>query len=273
MRLAEHGVAVVLACRSTERGGAALERLRKAVPSADATLASLDLADLASVRAFAAEHGGEPLHLLVNNAGVMALPRVTTADGFEMQFGTNHLGHFALTGLLLPDLQAAPDPRVVTVTSMAAWGGRIHFDDLQWERRYWRWPAYAQSKVANLLFAKELDRRFSELVSVAAHPGYAATNLTGGASRFERRGVRDVIFGLGDALLAQSSAAGAWPLLYAATAPGVTGGECYGPRGVGQQRGRPTRVRTTGYAARPDVAQRLWKVSEQLTGVSYPAAD
>lgn len=176
LQLARHGASVVLACRSAERGLRAFERVKAAAPDAAITLGSLDLADLSSVRRFAAEQQ-EPLDILVNNAGVMAIPRRTTADGFEMQFGTNHLGHFALTGLLLPALQAAPSPRVVTVTSGVAWTGRLRFDDLQGERGYRRWAAYGQAKLANLLFAKELDRRVSGLTSVAAHPGYAATNL------------------------------------------------------------------------------------------------
>jgi NAD(P)-dependent dehydrogenase (short-subunit alcohol dehydrogenase family) len=268
LELARHGAAVVLACRSAERGAAALARLREECPAADVTLAALDLAELASVRAFAEEHGGDPVDILVNNAGVMALPRRTTADGFEMQFGTNHLGHFALTGLLLPMLRRAAGARVVTVTSMAAWIGRIRFDDLQGERRYQRWPAYGQSKVANLIFAKELDRRVPELLSAAAHPGYAATNLSRASARLERRRVRETFFGMGDAILAQSSAAGAWPSLYAATAPGVTGGACYAPC-IGQMWGRPARAVTTPYARGADLARRLWEVSEDLTGASY----
>ena len=267
LQLVRHGATVVLACRSPERGAAALDRLRDEAPDADATLAALDLADLASVRAFSERHSGRPLDILINNAGVMALPRRVTAEGFEMQFGINHLGHFALTGLLLPALRAAGAPRVVTVTSNGAWGGRIRFDDLQGERRYQRWVAYARSKVANLIFAKELDRRVPGLISAAAHPGYAATNLV-----FHGSKLRQAFYGLGNMLFAQSDAAGAWPSLYAATAPDAVGGECYGPSGPGQQRGRPTRVRTTGYAARTDVGRRLWEVSEELTGVTFEVA-
>ncbi len=271
LQLAARGATVVLACRSAERGAAALERLRAAAPAADASVGSLDLADLASVRAFAEAQRGAPLHILVNNAGVMALPRQTTADGFETQFGVNHLGHFALTGLLLPNLLDAGSARVVTLTSMLAWLGRIRFDDLHGERRYRRWPAYSQAKVANLIFAKELDRRVPEVVSVAAHPGYAATNLHQVAPRLSGSKIREAFFGLGSKIYAQSDAAGAWPSLYAATAPDVAGGEAYGPRGLTQQRGRPTRVRTVGYASGTEVGRRLWEVSEKLTGVSYPA--
>src|SRR5271167_2998976 len=183
LALARAGARVVLACRDEAKGGDALDRIRQAVPAADVRLDRLDLADLASVREFAADfsagHGG--LDLLLNNAGVMAIPRRETADGFEMQFGTNHLGHFALTGLLLDRLLARPGARVVTVSSTAAMIGRIRFDDLQGSRRYGKWTAYGQAKLANQLFALELDRRATDcgvdLVSVAAHPGYAATNL------------------------------------------------------------------------------------------------
>jgi NAD(P)-dependent dehydrogenase (short-subunit alcohol dehydrogenase family) len=270
LQLAAHGATVVLACRSAERGGAALDRLRAAAPAADVSLGSLDLADLASVRSFAAAQGDAPLHILINNAGVMALPRRTTADGFEMQFGVNHLGHFALTGLLLPSLQAAGDARVVTLTSMMAWLGRVRFDDLNGERRYRRWPAYNQTKVANLIFSKELNRRVPGIVSVAAHPGYAATNLQQVGPRLTGSKLSEAFFALGNKLIAQPDAAGAWPPLYAATEPGVAGGETYGPHGLTQQRGRPTRVRTVGYASGAEVGRRLWEVSEKLTGVSYP---
>ncbi|ACY97387.1 MULTISPECIES: oxidoreductase [Thermomonospora] len=268
LELARHGASVVLACRSAERGGAALERIRTALPDADVALASLDLADLASVRAFADDQGGQRLDILVNNAGVMAIPRRRTADGFEMQFGTNHLGHFALTGLLLPALRAAPAPRVVTVTSMLAWAGRIDFDDLQGERRYGRWRAYGQSKLANLLFAKELDRRVAEVTSVAAHPGYAATNLQLVGPRMAGERFTERLMKAANGLFAQSDADGALPSLYAATAPDVRGGACYGPRFL-QQRGLPTQVRTPPAADRQDVARRLWEVSEKLTGVTY----
>jgi NAD(P)-dependent dehydrogenase (short-subunit alcohol dehydrogenase family) len=269
LELTRHGAAVVLACRSAERGGQALKAIRRAVPDGDVVLGSLDLADLASVRAFVQEHGSA-LDLLVNNAGVMALPRRTTADGFEMQFGTNHLGHFALTGLLLPALLERPGARVVTVTSIMHWMGRIDLEDLDGERGYRRWPAYCQSKLANLVFAKELARRAGgRLTSVAAHPGFAATNLQQAAPRMEGSKAREAFYGLGNVLLAQSGAAGAWPSLYAATAPAVQGGQCYGPRGPGQSRGAPHRVRTLPRAADAELGRRLWEVSEERTGVSY----
>jgi NAD(P)-dependent dehydrogenase (short-subunit alcohol dehydrogenase family) len=270
LQLAAHGATVVLACRSAERGAAALERVRTAAPDSDVSVGSLDLADLSSVRAFAEAQRGAPLHVLVNNAGVMALPKQTTVDGFEAQFGINHLGHFALTSMLLPGLLAAGDARVVTVTSMVAWLGRIHFDDLQGERRYRRWAAYTQAKLANLIFAKELDRRVPGIVSVAAHPGYAATNLQQAAPRLSGSKVREAFYGFGNKIVAQPDTAGAWPSLYAATTPDVAGGETYGPGGMGQRAGRPTRVRTVGRAADAEAGRRLWEASEKLTGVSYP---
>ncbi|NVI91291.1 oxidoreductase, partial [Actinomadura sp. BRA 177] len=228
LQLARHGAAVVLGCRSAERGQAAFDRIKTAAPDADLTLGTLDLADLSSVRTFAARHGDDPVDILVNNAGVMAIPHRSTADGFEMQFGTNHLGHFALTGLLLPALRAA-SARVVTVTSGFAWTGRLNFDDLQSERRYRKWAAYSQAKLANLIFAKELDRRVPELTSVAAHPGYAATNLQQTGPKMQGNTFMEKATGIGNTVVAQSAAAGALPSLYAATAD-VEGGACYGPR-------------------------------------------
>ncbi|MFC4911713.1 oxidoreductase [Actinomadura gamaensis] len=268
LQLARHGAAVTLACRSAERGQAAFDRIRAAAPDADLALASLDLADLASVRAFARRRGDEPIDVLVNNAGVMALPKRTTADGFEMQFGTNHLGHFALTGLLLPALRRAPAPRVVTVTSGVAWTGRMRFDDLQGERGYRRWLAYGQSKLANLLFAKELARRVPDVTSVAAHPGFAATNLQTAGPRMAGRHLAERLATLGNAVLAQSAAMGALPILYAAVVPDVTPGACYGPR-LFQYRGAPAKVTPPPQANSLPVARRLWEESEKLTGITY----
>ncbi|MGI5230762.1 oxidoreductase [Actinoallomurus sp. CA-142502] len=269
LELARHRATVVLACRSAERGARALATVRAAVPDADVVLGSLDLADLASVRAFAESHP-EPLDVLVNNAGVMALPRRTTADGFEAQFGTNHLGHFALTGLLLPALLQRPGARVVTVTSMMHWLGSADFAAFDDEHGYHKWPAYCRSKLANLVFAKELDRR-APFVSVASHPGYASTNLQQAAPRMTGHRTRAALFGLLNTMVGQSDAAGAWPSLYAATAPGVAGGQCYGPRGPGQSRGAPRRVPTLPRAADPELGRRLWELSEERTGVSYDA--
>jgi NAD(P)-dependent dehydrogenase (short-subunit alcohol dehydrogenase family) len=267
LELARHGAEVVLACRDERRGNDALERCRAACPDGRdrVQLSRLDLADLSSVRDFAKRHAGEHdgLDILVNNAGVMALDqRRTTADGFEMQFGTNHLGHFALTGLLLPSLLARPGARVVSVSSGAHRFGKIDFDDLQAEQRYRKWRVYGQSKLANVLFAFELDRRAqaagASLVSAVAHPGYAATNLQ-----------TDTRFAWSNRFFAQSAAMGALPQLHAATAPGVAGGDFYGPDRLFEQRGHPRKVKAQGAAFDTEVARRLWEVSEQLTGVQY----
>ena len=248
------------------------KRIKVEAPGAAVELRTLDLADLASVRAFAANLETDP-DLLVNNAGVMAIPRRTTADGFEMQLGTNHLGHFALTGLLLPALLRRPEPRVVTLSSGAHRTGRIAFDDLQGERRYRRWGAYSQSKLANLLFAFELQRRAeaagAPLRSVAAHPGYAATNLQsarledGVVAWLEAQGMR-----VGNLVVAQSDAAGALPTLYAATMD-LPGGAYVGPDGIGESRGHPRLVGASKAATSLETARRLWEVSEELTGVRY----
>jgi len=275
LQLARRGARVVLACRSQPRGQASLQRLHALLPAADATVTALDLADLSSVRRFAAAYRdeNESLVLLVNNAGVMALPYAQTADGFEMQLGTNHLGHFALTGLLLPALLAGPESRVVTVSSAAHRMGHIDFADLQSERHYRKWAAYGQSKLANLLFTRELQRRADRagrsLLSVAAHPGYAATELQGRGPRLQgsRLGVAGAA--LANRVFAQSDARGALPSLCAATDPDAQGGNYYGPNGLFQGRGLPKRVGTSAAARDDEVASRLWTVSEELTGVQY----
>ncbi|MFE1247196.1 oxidoreductase [Streptomyces sp. NPDC058735] len=259
--LARAGAHVVLAVRDTGRGRAAAATVRGSTE-----VRRLDLADLSSVRAFAESWQG-PLHLLVNNAGVMMIPRRRTKDGFEMQFGTNHLGHFALTNLLLPHITG----RVVTVSSGAhRWGrARIRFDDLDLAGAYTPQRAYAQSKLANLLFTLELQRRLTEAGStvraLAAHPGYAATNLQShAASPVARAFMR-----LGNRLLAQDDRAGALPTLYAATQD-LPGGSYAGPDGFGEMRGAPTLVGRSRAAADPLTARRLWRVSEELTGTSFP---
>ncbi|MET9961994.1 oxidoreductase [Streptomyces sp. NPDC006326] len=272
--LARHGADVVLACRSAARGRAAEVRLRAEVPGAAVQFLPLDLADLGSVRRFAAAYGQrrDSLDLLVNNAGVMALPYGRTADGFETQFGVNHLGHFALTGLLLPRLlAAAPGARIVNVSSGFHALGDIDHDDLNSERRYRRWTAYGRSKTANLLFTHELARRLhaagSGIVTAAAHPGYASTHLHAGASRQEGRSVMSGIMALGNAVLAQSAAAGALPTLYAATAPGVRPDAFFGPR-LGW-RGAPARSWRAKWTLDDVSGERLWAASEKLTSVPY----
>ncbi|HUY23389.1 MAG TPA: oxidoreductase [Acidimicrobiales bacterium] len=275
MALARAGARVVLACRDEARGGTAVDRIRAAVPAADVRLQLLDLADLSSVRACAdalhAELDG--LDVLVNNAGVMAIPRRETADGFEMQFGTNHLGHFALTGLVLDTLLARPGARVVTLSSEVARIGRIRFDDLQGVRHYGKWSAYAQAKLANQLFTLELHRRATDagadLVSVASHPGYAATNLQRVGPRMTGSRLMERGNDLANTVFAQSAAAGALPSLYGATAAGVEGGRYFGPDALFGMRGHPKQVPFVRAARDTDTARRLWDVSEELTGVGF----
>jgi NAD(P)-dependent dehydrogenase (short-subunit alcohol dehydrogenase family) len=268
--LARAGADVVLACRNVAKGEEAAASIQGDAAGASVEVRALDLGDLSSVRAFAKGFGNGPLDLLVNNAGIMAPPRGETVDGFETQIGTNHLGHFALTGLLLPALRAAEAPRVVTVSSQAHRTGLIRFSDLQSVRGYSRWMAYGQSKLANLLFALELQRRAERnglsLKSTAAHPGWSATHLqTTGPSVFYERAFMAVV----NRVYAQSAAMGALPTLYAATVEDLPGGSFIGPDGMGEGRGYPKVVRGTSMARDPEVARRLWEVSEELTGVSF----
>ncbi|MGH7963981.1 MAG: oxidoreductase [Candidatus Binatia bacterium] len=273
--LAGKGARIVLACRSREKAEVALRDIQTAHPAAPVEVIELDLASLASIRAFAdAFHSRyQALHILLNNAGVMALPYRRTVDGFEMQFGTNHLGHFALTGLLLAPLLATERARVVTVSSTVHQIGRIRFDDPQGERRYQRWLAYGQSKLANLLFTYELQRRFAargiNAISVAAHPGYAATNMQFASARLEGPSFQTRILGLTNRFMAQSAAMGALPLLYACTASAVQGGDYIGPDGFMEQWGYPKKVSSNRRSHDTEVAARLWDVSEDLTGVKF----
>ena len=262
--LAGAGATVVLAVRDQAKGEAAAASIRGTTE-----VRPLDLASLDSVRAFAASWQGD-IDLLINNAGVMIPPLSRTADGFELQFGTNHLGHFALTNLLLPHVAAAG--RVVTVSSDAHRGGAIDFDDLNWERKRYRpWRAYGQSKLANLLFTSELQRRLTEAGSTvkatAAHPGYAATNLQSHGGRL----ATFAMVHIGNRLIAQDAAGGALPTLYAAVAdiPGGSFAGPSGPFGLGL-RGAPTLVGRSAAARDEEAARRLWTVSETLTGVSFP---
>ena len=259
---AEAGARVVLAVRDMAKG----EVAAGSIPGA-CEVRKLDLADLTSVRAFANGWRGE-VDVLINNAGVMRTPERRTADGFELQIGTNHLGHFALTNLLLPQIT----DRVVTVASGAHRGGSISLDDLNWERRsYERWAAYQQSKLANLLFTLELQRRLtaagSGVRALAAHPGYAATNLQ---FRSER-GLENRLMAIGNRLFAQSDEAGARPTLFAATQD-LPGASYVGPDGFGEHRGYPTLVGRTAAASDVETAKRLWTLSEELTGVTFPLA-
>ncbi|MFF2960890.1 oxidoreductase [Streptomyces sp. NPDC057963] len=271
--LARRGARVLLACRDETRGKEAASRIRAAVTGADVAFVPLDLADLESVRACAAAHMPERIDLLINNAGVMALPYGKTADGFERQFGVNHLGHFALTGLLLPKLLGTPGARVVSVSSGMHALSDIDMGDLNSERNYRRWIAYGRSKTANLLFVHELARRLaaagSEVVAAAAHPGYAATNLQTAGVRMENRKAAERVVELGNRLIAQPASAGALPTLYAATAPGVRPDSFTGPRLL-SWRGAPAPSWRAGWTLNDVAGERLWVASEQLTGVTYP---
>ena len=273
--LAAKGARVVLAVRDAGRGAAARSRILKRHPSAQLDVSLADMADLASVRAFA-ERSLEALpqvDILLNNAGLGMQPkRTVTVDGYERQFATNHLGHYALTGLLIPALLKAPAPRVVTIASLAHRRGRIGFDDLQGETSYNGSRAYSQSKLANILFSNELDRRaraaHSRLVSVAAHPGVSATGFLQAA---EMPAPVLAVAGTAVRIFGQDSAAGALPGLYAATMPGVSGGDYWGPDGTLEIRGRPAPAALARQARDRDAAEKLWRVSEELTGVHYPS--
>lgn len=277
--LARAGAHVVLAGRDAAKGQAALARLRREVPGAAAGFEMLDLASLASVEAFAGRMlaADAALDTLVNNAGVMAPPdRRTTADGFESQFGVNYLGHFALTARLMPALlRAEAGARVVQVSSLAHRRGHIAWDDLQGARRYNAWAAYSQSKLAMLMFARELARRAKAqgwpLVSVAAHPGWAATDLIANGPGGGKPGVKGRLLDVGFRLFAQSAADGALPLVFAAASPDAEAGGYYGPMGLGEIKGLPGPSRVMPQAQDAAAAARLWAVSETLTGVAFPA--
>ena len=264
--VAEKGATVVMACRSLDKAMPKADEIRTAHPAANVEVMHLDLSDLDSVRQFAqafrAKHSR--LDLLINNAGIMVPPYGKTAQGFETQLGVNHLGHFALTGSLLDLLMRTPGSRVVTVSSIAHYFGKIDFSDLNFEKGYKAQAAYGQSKLANLLFTYELQRRLAragnDTIAVAAHPGWTETNLQKHAKsvRFLNR------------FFAQEPRMGALPTLYAATETGVKGAEYYGPSGLLEMNGPPKRVKSNKRSHDPNVAERLWNVSEDLTGVQFP---
>jgi NAD(P)-dependent dehydrogenase (short-subunit alcohol dehydrogenase family) len=264
--LAQKGATVIMACRNMEKANIAAEKIVQLKPTGKVVVMALNLGDLESVRAFANTFLAQynRLDLLINNAGVMVPPYGKTKQGFEQQFGTNHLGHFALTGLLLETLNATPGARIVTVSSGAHQMGVINFDDLNWERGYQPTRAYGQSKLANLLFTYELQRRLSAsgqtTLSVAAHPGWTGTNLQQHSGIVQRL----------NPIFSQKTDMGALPTLYAAVAPDVQGGEYFGPDGLWEMRGYPKQVKSNGRSHDEAVAQRLWSVSETMTGVTYP---
>ncbi len=275
--LARADATVVMACRSVDRGERAADEIRVDVGDPDLEVRECDLGDLPSVERFAESYRADHdrLDALVNNAGVMALPREETADGFERQFGVNHLGHFALTGRLIDPLAATDGARVVAVSSGAHTGGEIDFDDLQGERDYGKWRAYSQSKLANLLFAYELDRRADaaglDVTGVGCHPGWAATDLQRRGPEKEGSRVKLLAMRAANAVLAQSATRGALPTLYAATEPSIAGGEYVGPGGLGNMRGYPELQASSDASYDRETARRLWEVSAELTGVDYLA--
>jgi len=271
--LAAHGARVVLAVRDTAKGEEAAARIRKLTPGADVAVHKLDLGSLASVRTAGAELAAAypRIDLLINNAGVMYPPKSTTADGFELQFGTNHLGHFALTGLLLNNLLPVDNSRVVVVASIAhKIKAKIDFDDLHWEKRsYDKVASYGQSKLANLMFAYDLQRRLAaakaKTIAVAAHPGVAATELSRHVPGYELPGVA-WLFGK----VLNTSEVGALATMRAATDPNVKGGQYWGPDGFREMRGYPELATSSEQSRDEAIQERLWKVSEELTGVTYP---
>jgi NAD(P)-dependent dehydrogenase (short-subunit alcohol dehydrogenase family) len=275
--LAGCGAQVTMAVRDLAKGEKAAAEIRRAHPEATVEVDELDLASLASVRTFAAQwsaaHGGG-LDLLINNAGVMAIPHRLTTDGFEMQIGTNHLGHFALTGLLLPALVAKPRSRVVSVSSGAHRMGRLDLSTFRGQGTYRAWSAYGQSKLANLLFTGELQRRLDlahlSVKAMAAHPGYAHTHLQTRSAHMRGRTLQATVTTWANHVLAQSAAMGALPTLFAATAPGLPGDSYVGPNGPLEMRGYPQLVGRSARAADVADAASLWTASEELTGVVYP---
>lgn len=277
LQLARHGAQVVLACRGVEKAQQATADICAQVPGAKLEYLPLDLADLDSVRAFAElfKSHHKRLDILCNNAGVMALPLMRTRQGFEMQIGTNHLGHFALTGQLLEVLKSTPGARVMNVASLAhRWTLAMDLADINWERKpYKKWDAYGKSKLANLLFTFELQRRLRKanfnLISVAAHPGYSSTNLQFAGPVLENSRVGKWMMKIGNGLFGQSAAQGALPSLYAATMPDVQSGEYFGPDGFQQVQGHPRRVGCRRLARDEKLAADLWTLSEKLTGVTY----
>jgi NAD(P)-dependent dehydrogenase (short-subunit alcohol dehydrogenase family) len=278
LALARAAAEVLVTGRNAEKGRVAVEQIKRIVPSARVRFAMLDLSSLASIRAFVENTlaNGRPVDLLINNAGVMDLPtRRLTEDGFELQFGTNHLSHFALTALLLPLLRKAQSPRVVNVSSLAHRGGKIDFANLQAERKYNSWAAYQQSKLANLLFTFELQRRSDAygwgLMTNAAHPGFARTELiANGPGTGGLKGTGMKVLG---SFMSHSAAAGALPTLFAATAPEAAANGYYGPNGFYELKGQVAPAKVLPQAKDNAVARKLWEVSEQLTGVKWPARE
>ncbi len=275
LELARKGAHVVLAARNKDKGIAALEKIKSEIPTADLQFMKLDLANIESIKHFADAFIEEydKLDILINNAGVMAIPLLRTTQGFEMQFGTNHLGHFALTSLMLPFIEKTPGARIVNVSSLMHKFGKIHFDDLNREKSYSKWDAYSQSKLSNLLFSLELHRRLREsgkTTSVmTSHPGYSATNLQIRGGEMEGSKGNILANKFLNAVVAQPAWKGALPSLYAATCPLAKSGRFYGPSGLGAVRGYPREEKINPKLTSPEVAKRLWEESERLVGMPF----
>lgn len=274
--LASKGAKVVMACRNIEKGETAAKIIKDEFPESLLEVKDLDLADLSSITSFSKDilMNYKTLHILCNNAGIMQTPKLQTVDGFELQFGTNHLGHFALTGQLLSILLKTKGSRIVTVSSMVHTGGKINFDDLMQDKKYNRSSAYSQSKLANILFVNYLQKLLeknghTDIISVGAHPGYSATNLQSTGPGLQGGKLWVWIYKITNNIFAQSAAMGALPLLYAATAEDVTGGSYYGPKGFGGARGYPKKVESSEVSRDMDVAEKLWNISSKLTKIEY----
>lgn len=277
--LARKGATVIMACRNLQKAEKAKEEVLREVPDAKLDVIQLDNASLGSVRAFADtfQTKYDRLDILMNNAGVMAIPRQETEDGFEMQLGVNHLGHFALTGLLLDVIKRTPNARVHTTSSSANYGSEIHFDDLMLEKDYGRWKAYGQSKLANVFFANELNKRLKaaghDTVSNASHPGLVLTNLQANSlERSDQPFIERILYPVLGPLLAQDVSMGVLPQLYGATAPGAKGGAFYGPKTL-NLKGHPAEKEPDKAAKNDGDLGRFWRLSEDLTGVSYDFAE
>jgi len=266
---------VIMASRNIEKASPAKDRILTSFPNADIEIMQLNLADLTSVREFAEKFNSKvsSLDLLINNAGVMDIPYSKTKENFEMQLGTNHFGHFALTGLLLDKLLQTENSRIVTLSSMIHKYGNINFNDLNSENKYSSWGAYAQSKLANLLFAYELQRKFEKIdtstISVAAHPGYTATNLQMVGAELRSSSIQEKVMSFMNKYIAQKIEMGALPTLYAATADDINGGDYVGPEGFMEMSGYPKKVSSSERSHSKPIAERLWMESEKLTGVTF----
>ena len=275
LELARKGAHVVLASRNKDKGYAAMDKIKSVIPGADLQMMKLDLANIESIKhfadAFIEEY--EKLDILINNAGIMAIPLAHTTQGFEMQFGTNHLGHFALTALLFDFIENTPGARIVNVSSMMYKNGKINFDDLNWQKSYSKWGAYGQSKLANILFTRELHRKIKlsgkHTKVMVSHPGYAATNLQTRGPELEGSKMSLLAYKFGNKLIAQSAAMGALPSLYAATSELAESGKLYGPSGLGSIRGYPREEIVNPRFTDIAVEERLWKESEILTGIRF----